>query len=125
MFAEPLYDTAGHDPHRTSPDWTDAACVAAGGLTDLFFSELIPEINQAKAICQSCPLLEPCLRGAVIRREAAGVWGGQLFSNGRILAHKRPRGRPPKVRPLEPEVTLPPGIARLIDELDGQEARSA
>jgi hypothetical protein len=27
------------------------------------------------------------------------VWGGQLFANGKILAQKRKRGRPPKIRP--------------------------
>jgi hypothetical protein len=29
------------------------------------------------------------------------VWGGELFVNGRIIAHKRRRGRPPKARPAE------------------------
>jgi len=24
------------------------------------------------------------------------VWGGQLFKDGKVLAVKRPRGRPPK-----------------------------
>ncbi len=100
------------------PDWSAAACRQAPGLTALFFAETIAEINEAKAICAGCPLLEPCLRGAVLRREAAGVWGGQLFVNGRILAQKRKRGRPPKVRPPEPEVVLPPSIARLVAELD-------
>jgi WhiB family transcriptional regulator, redox-sensing transcriptional regulator len=101
MFAKELYETTSGDV-----DWSDAACRAQNGLTDLFFSELIPEINRAKAICQACPLLEPCLRGAVLRREPTGVWGGQLFANGHILAQKRKRGRPPKVRPPEPELNL-------------------
>ncbi len=38
----------------------------------------------------------PCLEGALARREPWGVWGGQLFVNGRILPQKRKRGRPPK-----------------------------
>ena len=99
-------------------DWSTAACREEPGLLDLFFSEQIPDINRAKAICATCPLAEPCLRGAVLRAEPWGVWGGQLFLNGRILAQKRSRGRPPKVRPPEPEVVLPPSIVRLIDELD-------
>jgi WhiB family redox-sensing transcriptional regulator len=33
------------------------------------------------------------------------VWGGQLFLNGKILATKRRRGRPPKV--ARPEDQLP------------------
>ena len=49
-------------------------------------------------------------RGRARRREPWGVWGGQLFLNGRILANKRRRGRPPKVpRPEDqlPEVPIP------------------
>jgi WhiB family redox-sensing transcriptional regulator len=37
-----------------------------------------------------------CLEGALERREPWGVWGGELFLNGRILAQKRRRGRPRK-----------------------------
>jgi len=103
-------------------DWSRAACRQAPGSSDLFFSEQIADINEAKAICGTCPLLEPCLRGAVLRHEPWGVWGGQLFLNGHILAQKRKRGRPPKVRPPEPEVILPPAIARLVDELEAQSA---
>ncbi len=85
-------------------DWTLARCaddqlVAAAGvatMTDLFFSDEIPAIRAAKAICATCPVAEPCLAGAVERREPWGVWGGQLFKDGRVLAVKRPRGRPPK-----------------------------
>jgi hypothetical protein len=32
------------------------------------------------------------------------VWGGELISNGRVLAQKRKRGRPPKVQPVEADV---------------------
>ncbi len=52
----------------------------------------------------------PCLEGAIDRREPWGVWGGQLLVNGKILATKRGRGRPPKVaRPGDrlPEVPIP------------------
>ena len=85
-------------------DWTPARCadddvVAEAGvatMTELFFSDEIPAIRAAKAICATCPLAEPCLAGAVERREPWGVWGGQLFKDGKVLAVKRPRGRPPK-----------------------------
>ncbi|MHB8464700.1 MAG: WhiB family transcriptional regulator [Acidimicrobiales bacterium] len=120
MFADQLSDLTDE-----RQDWALAACRRQPGLSELFFSEQIPEINQAKAICETCPLLEVCLRGAVLRAEPWGVWGGQLFLNGRILAQKRKRGRPPKVRPPEPEIILPRAIARLIAELDGAEAQIA
>jgi hypothetical protein len=78
-------------------DWDAASCRdGMGSMTDLFFSDEIPDIIAAKQICATCPLLEPCLEGAVLRREPWGVWGGQLFLNGHILAQKRKRGRPPK-----------------------------
>jgi WhiB family redox-sensing transcriptional regulator len=78
--------------------WEDAACRDSGngGLTALFFSEEIPDIARAKLICHACSLQDTCLEGALQRREPSGVWGGQLFVNGRILALKRRRGRPPK-----------------------------
>ncbi len=72
-----------------------------GGSVALFFSEQLDDIARAKAICAQCPVRQPCLEGALARREPYGVWGGQLFYKGRVLAMKRPRGRPPKhPRPL-------------------------
>ena len=32
---------------------------------------------RAKAICATCPVVQPCLDWAVSRREPYGVWGGQ------------------------------------------------
>jgi WhiB family transcriptional regulator, redox-sensing transcriptional regulator len=73
-----------------------------GTLTALFFSDHVADIARAKAMCQLCPLKESCLAGALEREEPWGVWGGELLSGGRIIANKRPCGRPPK-RP-RPEV---------------------
>ena len=42
----------------------------------------------------ACPLRRPCLAGAVERGEPCGVWGGEIFERGRIIAFKRPRGHP-------------------------------
>jgi hypothetical protein len=83
-----------------SDEWEAASCRDdTGSLTGLFFSEQIPDILRAKEICRTCPLMAPCLEGAVSRREPWGVWGGELFLNGRILSHKRKRGRPSKSQP--------------------------
>jgi WhiB family redox-sensing transcriptional regulator len=94
--------------------WAKARCNdGAATLTSLFFSEDLIDIARAKAICSKCPVREPCLAEALERQEPCGVWGGQLLQNGRILAQKRKRGRPPKhPRPeLEvDEVPLPPWI---------------
>jgi WhiB family redox-sensing transcriptional regulator len=68
----------------------------AGSLVDIFFSEELHEIARAKAICAPCTVRDRCLSGAIARREPWGVWGGELFMNGHVLAQKRRRGRPPK-----------------------------
>ncbi len=74
----------------------------SGQLTALFFSEQLDDIARAKAICGGCPVREPCFEGALARHEPYGVWGGRLFYKGKVLAFKRPRGRPPK----NPRVTM-------------------
>lgn len=76
-------------------DGARPACWSSeGSLVDLFFSDDANDIDRAKAICRTCPLMEPCLAGATARQEFSGVWGGQLFRFGHVLAVKRNRGRP-------------------------------
>jgi WhiB family redox-sensing transcriptional regulator len=94
------------DTGEPTDEWVEASCRdETGGLTELFFSDQIPDIIRAKEICSSCPLLDVCLDGALERREPWGVWGGQLFLNGKILAQKRKRGRPPKNPPVDIQMT--------------------
>jgi len=62
----------------------------------LWFSSVPAEVNLAKEFCQGCSQRQPCLAGALERAESAGVWGGEVFENGRIIPTKRPRGRPRK-----------------------------
>lgn len=77
--------------------WAEARCKdGTGSLTALFFSEQLDDIARAKGICGECPVQEACFECALARREPFGVWGGRLFLKGRVLAVKRPRGRPPK-----------------------------
>jgi WhiB family redox-sensing transcriptional regulator len=71
---------------------TQPAC--RGADPELFFAEQPQELEKAKAICGGCPLLAECLSGALSRGESAGVWGGEIFVGGQIVAFKRPRGRP-------------------------------
>jgi WhiB family redox-sensing transcriptional regulator len=80
-------------------------------MTGLFFSEDLYDIARAKAICAKCPMTTECLDHAVRIGEPWGVWGGELIMNGKILANKRGRGRPPKIpRPelIVDEVPVPP-----------------
>ena len=84
------------------PVWQDLALCndgSGGSMTELFFSEQLDDIAAAKAFCAGCPVKDDCLDGALTRREPWGVWGGELFVHGKVVAQKRKRGRPPKVRP--------------------------
>jgi WhiB family transcriptional regulator, redox-sensing transcriptional regulator len=63
---------------------------------DLWFAESPTDLELAKAFCAACPARGPCLTGALTRREPWGVWGGEIFVHGRIVAFKRGRGRPRK-----------------------------
>ena len=73
----------------------------SASLVALFFSEQLDDIARAKEFCRGCDVRAECLADALARREPWGVWGGELFANGKVLAFKRPRGRPRKVRPEE------------------------
>ena len=63
---------------------------------DLWFAEHPAELEQAKALCADCPIRRECLAAALEREEPWGVWGGEIFERGAIVARKRPRGRPRK-----------------------------
>lgn len=62
----------------------------------LFFADHPTALDQARTLCRPCPLLAECLAGALARREPHGVWGGQIFVQGEVVAVKRTRGRPRK-----------------------------
>jgi len=66
---------------------------------DLFFDEDPRQIAAAKSLCAACPMAKACLEGAISRAEPCGVWGGELFVDGKIVAAKRSAGRPPKKLP--------------------------
>ena len=107
-----------HMRHDTN-DWEAfAACRSVDNAAELFFSEDIGEIAAAKRVCAECPVLAPCLEGALDRREPWGVWGGQLFMNGKMLTIKRRRGRPPKVARPEDQMPVVPVPAHLVAQAE-------
>ncbi|WP_344239982.1 WhiB family transcriptional regulator [Actinocorallia libanotica] len=79
---EPTFPAVDDLPCRTDPE--------------LFFAESPADVEHAKALCVDCPVRKSCLAGALERQEPWGVWGGELFVRGEIVARKRPRGRPRK-----------------------------
>ena len=64
---------------------------------DLFFAESPADLERAKTFCAACPARALCLDNALERQEPWGVWGGEIFDQGVVIARKRPRGRPRKV----------------------------
>ncbi|MGH8793280.1 MAG: WhiB family transcriptional regulator [Stackebrandtia sp.] len=63
---------------------------------DLWFADSATELEFAKSLCTDCPVKVECLAGAMDRQEPWGVWGGEIFEAGVVVARKRPRGRPRK-----------------------------
>ena len=61
---------------------------------EIFFAEDVETISRAKQACGACPMMVACLEGALSRAEPCGVWGGQLFDEGRVISQKRGVGRP-------------------------------
>lgn len=73
---------------------------------ELWFAEKPEDVEFAKALCHTCPVREACLEGALDRREPWGVWGGELFLSGAVVARKKPRGRPRKDAALVEAATV-------------------
>ncbi|WP_158886426.1 WhiB family transcriptional regulator [Amycolatopsis anabasis] len=99
-----------------SPD-RDLPCRT--GDADLWFAESPADLEQAKRFCADCPVRAACLAGALARREPWGVWGGEIFERGAVVARKRPRGRPRKNAVAEQPVAEQPA------EQPAREQRSA
>ncbi len=57
---------------------------------DLFFPVgttglALDHIAAAKAVCEQCPVKEPCLRFAIETNQDNGVWGGTSEEERRVL----------------------------------------
>jgi WhiB family redox-sensing transcriptional regulator len=82
-------------PDATPRDDVVLPCHEAGD-ADLWFADSPVDLEKAKALCGGCPIRAACLAGAETRGEPWGVWGGEIFERGAVIARKRPRGRPSK-----------------------------
>lgn len=79
-----------------APDQPRPACVEED--PELFFpigdtGPALLQIEEAKAVCRRCPLIERCLEGALDRGEDAGVWGGLSEKELRSLKRRAARKR--------------------------------
>lgn len=61
----------------------EAACTEAD--RELFFSDRVDRIAEAKEICRDCPVRIACLVDALERGENEGVWGGTTGRERTVL----------------------------------------
>ncbi len=88
--------TTAADDRRDFDQMVAALVPCRNNDPELWFAEQTARVEAAKALCRECPLVEACLAGAVEREEPWGVWGGEVFVGGVVVATKRGRGRPRK-----------------------------
>ena len=63
--------------------------------TGLPQAEAEARVDQAKLICQECPVISACAAWALTTREPYGIWGGlSEDERARILGVRRLGGRP-------------------------------
>jgi WhiB family redox-sensing transcriptional regulator len=117
------------------PGWADGekmsmTVFAAGDLPchnvepETFFSESKPDIQYAKALCGECPMRAKCLQGAIERQEPCGVWGGELFDDGKVIFEKRSPGRPRLNREVQEPVVAFPTRANFSPSITSEERES-
>ena len=64
--------------------------------SEYWFAEDAVTTAKAQRLCGKCPLKLTCLAEAISRGESCGVWGGELFDRGQVVARHKPKGRPRK-----------------------------
>lgn len=76
-------------------DWRDqAACLTVD--PELFFpigntGPALAQIEEAKAVCSNCSVVEICLKWALDNNQDAGVWGGTSEDERRSLKRRNAR----------------------------------
>ena len=72
--------------------WADEA--ACRGLDPLiFYPATDEEAEDAKAVCDVCPVRDACLEHAIGNREHNGVWGGATERERQRIIRRRRRQR--------------------------------
>ena len=77
----------------SNEEWQDqAACRLIP--VELFFPPAEQEVDEAKAVCATCEVRQPCLEFAIAAGERFGVWGGLTPQERRsLIAKRRSRAR--------------------------------
>src|SRR4028119_948662 len=102
-----------------SMDWRDrSACLDED--PELFFpigntGPALLQIEEAKAVCRRCEVIDTCLKWALENGQDAGVWGGLSEDERRALKRRNARARrassaraPPDARRLGTPAAAPP-----------------
>jgi WhiB family redox-sensing transcriptional regulator len=77
--------------------WRDrAACLGVD--PEMFFpigstGPALVQLEEAKAVCRRCEVVEPCLRWATESRQEDGVWGGLSADEHRAVKRRNARAR--------------------------------
>ena len=69
--------------------FASAECLGAD--PEIFFIERGSSTDEAKAICNQCPVGAQCLEYAIEHHEHHGVWGGHSQPELRIISRERRR----------------------------------
>lgn len=68
----------------------------------IFFPDFGNSPEEAKAVCRSCVVREPCLEYALEARERFGVWGGLTEKERRSILRERYGAKPNMARSPRP-----------------------
>jgi WhiB family redox-sensing transcriptional regulator len=56
---------------------------------DVFYPVSDDDAGEAKSICSTCSVREPCLEYALANRESDGIWGGATEKERRRMLRQR------------------------------------
>ncbi len=76
-------------PGAMRQDWAGLGACVAGDPDDLFVKGAAQQ--QAKVVCQRCPVIAECLAEALDHRTEFGVWGGMTERERRALLRRNPQ----------------------------------
>ncbi|WP_420122757.1 WhiB family transcriptional regulator [Nakamurella sp.] len=124
-FEHRVINRPAQPPMPVTEEWNWQLSATCRGMeVELFFhparerrAQKQRRIDQAKAICQDCPVLEECRRHALQAREPYGIWGGlseeeraEILGVGNLRYPAAVRRQNPAVRRQSPVPTsAPPG----------------
>jgi WhiB family redox-sensing transcriptional regulator len=86
-----------HSEENENMDWRHRA-ICRDEDPELFFpigntGPALLQIEQAKAVCRRCPVIQECLTWALESGQDAGVWGGLSEDERRALKRRNARAR--------------------------------